>query len=98
MKYRCLRDCYVNDRLFEKGEAYNLPDDMRKAEANFKLMDQPISEPESGAVEVPPIDTNATSPVKPDVPIGHYWCTKCKTLHRETGQSRIGKRHLQYKG
>jgi len=97
MKYRCLRDCFVQDTLHKEGEIYELPDDFPKYEKNFELMDQPAPEPESGAVEAPEQKPAAPEPVKPDViPTGQYWCTKCKSLHRET--SRIGKRHLGFKG
>ena len=96
MKYRCLRDCFVQDTLHKEGETYELPDGFPIYEKNFELMDQPAPEPESGAEEAPP----ATPPaVKPDViPAGQYWCLKCNSLHREKGQSKIGKRHLQYRG
>ena len=29
------------------------------------------------------------------IPIGQYWCSKCKALHRIA--SKIGKRHLKHK-
>ncbi len=43
MKYRCLRACYVEDRLFAKGESYDLPDAFPKYEKNFELMGEPES-------------------------------------------------------
>lgn len=93
MKYLCLRDCYVEDVLWRKGEVYELPDNMVKSEKNFQpLGEQPIEEPEPKAPEPKP------KPVKPDViPKGQFWCTKCKTLHREIGTSKIGQKHLKYK-
>jgi len=41
MQYQCLRDCWVTERLFRKGEVYNLPDEMPKAEKNFRLVGEP---------------------------------------------------------
>ena len=38
MKYRCLRNCFVNDRYFKEGEVYKLPDSMEKHPKNFELI------------------------------------------------------------
>ena len=86
MKYLCLRNCYVEDVLWRKGEVYELPDNMVKSEKNFQpLGEQPVEEPEP-----------KPKPVKPDViPKGQFWCTKCKALHRET--SNTGKKHIKHK-
>ena len=86
MQYLCLRDCYVNDRFWQKGEAYELPDEMEKSEKNFKLVEpQPITEP-----------VTTETPEKPrELKPGQYFCSKCQAIHRET--SNLGKRHLKYK-
>jgi hypothetical protein len=36
MKYLCLRDCFVNSRLWREGQTYNLPDTMKISPKNFK--------------------------------------------------------------
>ena len=38
MEYLCLRDCFVGDRLWRRGETYNLPDAIEKSPKNFKLL------------------------------------------------------------
>ena len=88
MKYRCLRDCYVEDRLFAKGEIYELPDAFPKYEKNFGLMDEPAPEPVTE-----PVVTVATEKSREPKP-GEYLCSKCNGIHRET--SKLGKRHLKY--
>ena len=86
MKYRCLRNCFINGRIYLKGEEHELPDSMVKSEKHF----QPLGEP----VEVEP--EPKPEPVKPDkIPAGMFWCPKCKILHRET--SKIGQKHLKHK-
>jgi len=35
MKYICLRNCYVGERLWKAGKTYDLPDNMEKNEKNF---------------------------------------------------------------
>ena len=40
MEYKCLRNCYVDDRFFYGGDVYDLPDEMFKDAKNF----QPIEE------------------------------------------------------
>jgi hypothetical protein len=97
MKYQCLRDCFVNSRLWREGQVYNLPDTMEKSPKNFKPV-QVANEPEvPPAPEAPARDQPAPeSPVEQTpIPEGQYWCGKCKTLHREN--SGIGKRHLKHK-
>jgi len=42
MKYKCLRTCYVNDRLWKGGETYNLPDTMEKHPKNFEPLEGEI--------------------------------------------------------
>ena len=84
MKYRCLRDCYVEDRLFEKGEIYELPNAFPKYEKNFELMDEPTPEPVIADVTEKPREPK----------LGEYLCSKCNGIHRET--SKLGKRHLKY--
>ena len=41
MKYTCLRDCFVRDRLWLDGKVYDLPTDFPIYEKNFKLADKP---------------------------------------------------------
>lgn len=86
MKYRCLRNCYVNDRFWSEGETYELPDDMVKSAKHF----QPVGEsvPETQTVE-------PTAPkAKPEViPEGMFWCGKHQTLHKLT--SSVGKKCLK---
>ncbi len=41
MKYRCLRDCYVNDRYHYGDRIYDLPDGFPIHEKNFKLIEEP---------------------------------------------------------
>ena len=43
MQYRCLRACFVNDRLFAEVESYERPDAFPKYEKNFKPMGEPDS-------------------------------------------------------
>lgn len=38
MKALCLRDCYVGERFWKKGETYELPDGMYKSEKNFRAI------------------------------------------------------------
>lgn len=53
MRYHVLRNCYVNDRYYSKGEVKELPEDMWKSEKNFKpVSDAPesVTSPENGLV------------------------------------------------
>jgi len=97
MKYLCLRDCFVNSRLWREGQTYDLPDAMEKSPKNFKPVG---AEPEPEAppvLEAPATDQPTPEPPveQPPIPDGQYWCGKCQTLHRET--SKVGKRHLKHK-
>ncbi|MBA7648638.1 hypothetical protein ES703_56426 [subsurface metagenome] len=74
MKYRCLRNCFINGQIYLKGETWELPDSMEKSEKHF----QPLGEQ---PVEVEP--EPKPEPVKPDkMPAGMFWCVKHNTLHR----------------
>lgn len=101
MKYLCLRDCYVNDRFWSKGEVYELDVDMEKSEKNFKAVEAPEpEEPETGTTFASSsgaeAETQLPAKPKPDViPDGLFWCGRCETLHRET--SKVGQKHLKYK-
>ncbi len=47
MSYLVLRNCYINDKYFAKGQAVKLPEDFPKSPKNFKLMkhqDEPVKE------------------------------------------------------
>ncbi len=99
MKYRCLRNCFINGELYLKGEVHELPDSMVKSEKHFQPLGQPVEvEPEpiaEGVAEAWKAGAVA-EPVKPDkIPAGMFWCPKCKILHRET--SKIGQKHLKHK-
>jgi len=84
----------VNDRLWEKGEIYELPEGMEKSEKNFQAIEEtkPELKPESGAKPARPI-AEKTKPSK--IPKGSFWCVKCQSLHKET--SKVGQKHLKYK-
>lgn len=71
MKYRCLRNCYVNDRFHYQGETYELPDDMVKSEKNF-----------SPVVVAPAPKTRPEV-----IPPGFFWCERHNTLHKETSKT-----------
>lgn len=86
MKYLCLRDCYVGDSLYYQGQAYELPDDMRKSEKNFQLL-------EEQPVEAKPVPDTQEKPREPKS--GEYLCSKCLSIHRES--SKLGQKHLKYK-
>ena len=66
MKYICLRNCFVNDRFHHQGETYELPDDMRKSEKNFRPLEQP---------EPAPAPDEGRG-------FGDYPCPECKVTHR----------------
>ena len=59
MKYICLRDCFVKDRLWEKEKVYELPDDFPKYEKNFTPVGAPpVTVPSiEPAPEVPQLET-----------------------------------------
>jgi len=61
MKYITLRDCYVNDRLWRKGEVYELPDEMNKSEKNFKPLDEPAPAPVPDKTEPAPAPVPASA-------------------------------------
>jgi len=82
MKHICLRDCYVNDRFWRRGETYELPEAMEKSPKNFS----PVAEPAPAPVPK----------TRPEViPPGMFWCEEHNTLHKET--SRTGKKCLKNK-
>ena len=67
--YQCLRDCWVTERLFRKGEVYNLPDETPKSEKNFRLVGEPV------IAEVAP---EVTMGVTPDTePVNELSCSVC---------------------
>lgn len=80
MKYRCLRNCFINGQIYLKGEVHELPDSMRKSEKHFQPLGQPVEPP--------------APKVKPEViPEGMFWCDKCQSLHKLT--SSVGKKCLK---
>jgi hypothetical protein len=99
MEYLCLRNCYVGEVLRKGGKVYTLPAEMEKDPKNFRLVGETETEeapqlaPEAASKEVAP-----DAPEKPREPKpGEYLCSKCKSIHREIGTSKIGKKHLKYK-
>ncbi len=83
MKYMCLRNCYVGERLWKEGRVYSLPDSMEKHPKNFRL----VGEPEPTVSDAP----EQPRQLKP----GEYLCSKCTSIHRET--SKLGQKHLKNK-
>ena len=89
MKYICLRNCFVNSRFHHQGETYELSDDVRKSEKNFRLVEEPAPAPApEKAAPVP-----KTKPAV--IPKGMFWCGRCQMLHLDS--KKIGQRHLKYK-
>jgi len=41
LKYLCLRDCYTNDHFYRNGDVYDLPDNVKKSEKNFGVIESP---------------------------------------------------------
>ena len=71
MKYRCLRNCFINGQIYLKDEVHELSDNI--SERHFQPVEQPVE------VEPEP----KPEPVKPDkIPAGMFWCVKHNTLHR----------------
>ncbi len=48
MNMKCVRDCFVRDRLFRQDEAYELPDGFPADEKNFRIIDDEKSEGPAG--------------------------------------------------
>ncbi len=72
MKYLVLRNCFTAEsQYFSKGDTVELPDEMYKAEKNFR------------SLETPP--TNATEPLREPKP-GEYLCSKCSAIHRDSSK------------
>ena len=83
MKYQCLRDCFVKDRLWEKEKVYELPDDFPKYEKNFApvgappVVEAPIeptpelpqlkTEPQKTATDTPAVVEKIATPEEPPV-------------------------------
>lgn len=88
MKYRCLRNCFINGQIYLKGEVHELPDSMRKSEKHFQPLEAPVPEPEPEKAAPAP----KTKPAV--IPVGMFWCPHCNSLHRVA--SKIGNRHLKY--
>ena len=89
MKYRCIRNCFINGQIYLKGEEYELPDSLKNS-AKFQPLGEPVE------VEPEPEPEPKPEPVKPDkIPAGMFWCPKCKILHRES--SKKGQKHLKHK-
>lgn len=85
MKYKCLRNCFVNSVYWREGEIYNLPESMEKYEKNFKMMGEPLPETKLTSIPVTSDDTEAEV---------MYYCSKCGKNHML--DSKIGKAHLEF--
>ena len=87
-----LRDCYV-DRLYMKGEVHEVANSLVKTHPkNFREVG--VSEEEAEEVLNTEHEQKMAKQGKPDkITQGMYWCSNCKTIHRDT--SKLGKRHAK---
>ncbi len=83
MEYKCLRNCFVDVRLWKEGRVYELPEAMEKDSKNFALMRHQELEPT-------PEDKQSARELRKN----EYACAKCHKVHKKT--SKIGKRHLKH--
>ncbi len=99
MRYLCLRDCFVDSRLWRSGEVYDLHDSMQKAEKNFRPLDAPK------ATEAEPVVTEGVTPnveLVEDAPIkttdDFYTCNACgKQFKNKLGLTGHMRSHMKEK-
>ena len=87
MKYRCIRNCFINGQIYLKGEEHELPDSMKESTKFQPLGELVAVEPESEPESEPTISE------PPAEGYGDYLCQKCKVTHR--AGSKVHKRHLK---
>ncbi len=101
MEYAVLRDCWVGERLYKKGELYELPDEVDKDPRNFREVG--VGAELHDEIQNDEYEAQLKVKNKPEhIPAGWYWCTECQRTHNgnrlATGKiNKLAKRHLKYR-